>query len=270
MGFTKLYNEIVLSSIWREDDKTRIVWITLLAIADENGVAKCSIPGLADAAKVSLEDCELAIRKLTSPDPHSRCEDFEGRRIEWSPEYGGFIILNYLRYRELRPRDVEKNREYMRNYMREKRRQEKSCNVKIGDVRREAEADKEEDKDNIKEKNIKKENLQTEIEKKSPHIRSFEEFRKKYPGKKRGLEVEFEHFTKRVKEWRCVLPVLMTSLESQIKEREIKKAKRMFCPEWKNLQTWINQSCWTEEVQNFESDEAEIRRRELERYGGLQ
>ena len=52
-GYTKLFNSILMSTIWREDDKTRIVWITLLAMADKNGIAETSIPSLADAARVS-------------------------------------------------------------------------------------------------------------------------------------------------------------------------------------------------------------------------
>jgi len=30
-GYTKLYSSIVASTMWREDDKTRIVFITMLA-----------------------------------------------------------------------------------------------------------------------------------------------------------------------------------------------------------------------------------------------
>ena len=46
-GYTKLFNSILQSTIWREDDKTRIVWITLLAMADKNGIAETSLPSLA-------------------------------------------------------------------------------------------------------------------------------------------------------------------------------------------------------------------------------
>ena len=42
-GFTKLFNTIVTSTIWQEDDKTRIVWITMLAIADASGIVGASI-----------------------------------------------------------------------------------------------------------------------------------------------------------------------------------------------------------------------------------
>lgn len=36
-GSIKLFGSIVASTIWREDDKTRLVWITLLALSDRDG-----------------------------------------------------------------------------------------------------------------------------------------------------------------------------------------------------------------------------------------
>jgi len=77
----------------------------------------------------------------------------------------------------------------------------------------------------------------------------FDNFRKKYPGTKRGLETEFENFLKKHKDWESVLNLLLPAVDKQIKLREIKKDKNLFIPEWKNLQTWINQRCWEEEVE---------------------
>ncbi len=34
MAYTKLFHSIVTSTIWRETDPTRIVWITMLALAE--------------------------------------------------------------------------------------------------------------------------------------------------------------------------------------------------------------------------------------------
>jgi chemotaxis protein histidine kinase CheA len=95
--YTKLFNSIVTSTIWTEDDKTRLVWITMLAISDKNGEVHASIPGLARLAGVSVHDCENAISKLLSPDDYSRTPDFEGRRIE--PIDGGWELLNHAKYR---------------------------------------------------------------------------------------------------------------------------------------------------------------------------
>jgi hypothetical protein len=98
-GYTKLFGSIVASTIWRESKETKIVWITMLALADAYGIISASIPGLADLAKVTISECEEALQRLMSPDPYSRTKDFEGRRIE--EVEGGWRILNYVKYRNL-------------------------------------------------------------------------------------------------------------------------------------------------------------------------
>lgn len=103
MSYTKLFNSIITSTIWTEDDKTRILWITMLALADKNGEVQASIPGLARVAGMSIPDCEAAIGKFLGPDPYSRTPDDEGRRIEAIP--GGWALLNHGKYREMASRD---------------------------------------------------------------------------------------------------------------------------------------------------------------------
>ncbi|CAB5225571.1 hypothetical protein UFOVP745_36 [uncultured Caudovirales phage] len=99
MPYTKLFNSIITSTIWSEDDQTRIVWITMLAIADKNGEVQGSIPGLARIAGVPVESCRNAINKFLSPDIDSRTKDDEGRRIE--PIEGGWSLLNHAKYRNM-------------------------------------------------------------------------------------------------------------------------------------------------------------------------
>jgi hypothetical protein len=96
-NYTKLFNSIVTSSIWSEDDKTRILWVTLLALADRSGMVEAAIPGLANAARISVKDCEDALRKFESPDPYSRSTEHEGRRLK--KVNGGWILLNHALYR---------------------------------------------------------------------------------------------------------------------------------------------------------------------------
>jgi hypothetical protein len=97
-GYTKLFQTIVTSSIWQESDPTRLVWITMLALANKNGVVEASVPGLANMAKVTMEKTLEALEVLASPDKFSRSEEFEGRRIE--KVEGGWMILNHGKYRE--------------------------------------------------------------------------------------------------------------------------------------------------------------------------
>jgi hypothetical protein len=118
-GFTKLFNTIVTSTIWQEDDKTRIVWITMLAIADANGIVSASIPGLASVANVEVDAARVAVQKFEQIDPDSRTKDFDGRRIE--PIEGGWRILNYFKYRRMLSQ--EERREYKAHWIAERRRQ---------------------------------------------------------------------------------------------------------------------------------------------------
>lgn len=116
-GFTKLWSSITDSSIWFEPNEVRLTWITMLAMADAKGFVSASILGLANRARVDLESCKEALSRLSSPDPHSRTKDNEGRRIEEVD--GGWMILNYTKYREERSKEDRKT--YMRRYMQEKR-----------------------------------------------------------------------------------------------------------------------------------------------------
>ena len=106
-GFAKLSNNLVTSSLWSEDDKTRIMFITMLALADAQGYVSGTIPGLSDLARMSLSEGEAAIQKLLSPDKYSRSPEGEGRRIILTD--GGFLLTGYARHRV--KRDPEKRRE---------------------------------------------------------------------------------------------------------------------------------------------------------------
>lgn len=97
-GFVKLDSRILQSSIWAEDYSTRVVWITILALADCTGKVDSSVSGLYRAANVTQEECVAAIEKLESPDKDSRSQEYEGRRIERIE--GGWLVLNYSKYRQ--------------------------------------------------------------------------------------------------------------------------------------------------------------------------
>jgi hypothetical protein len=70
--FTKLFRSIVTSSIWAEDADTRVIWVTMLALADFEGIVEASAPGLAQTAGISLERTQYALKKFMEPDEHSR------------------------------------------------------------------------------------------------------------------------------------------------------------------------------------------------------
>ena len=168
-GFTKLWSEITDSSIWNEDDKTRIVWITMLARMGPDYVVRASVGGLAHLARVKKEDCIKSLQILSDPDPDSRTSDFEGRRVE--KVEGGFFIINGKRWRE--QQTAESRREYMREYMQRYRAKGKGVknvkNVKnelavLGQEEAEEEAEAE-----------AKENISKERENRSAEIPTWDE-----------------------------------------------------------------------------------------------
>lgn len=104
MSFVKIYGTILDSSVWAENKETRLVWITLLAMADKDGYVEASYSGLARRAAVSMDECRAATAILEAPDSDSkdseRAPENEGRRIE--KVSGGWVLLNHTYYRDLR------------------------------------------------------------------------------------------------------------------------------------------------------------------------
>lgn len=105
-GYAKLFSDIVHSTVWRESVYTKVVWITMLAMSDRHGLVMASVPGLADASKVDLNQCIEAIKVLSSPDEYSRTKDYEGRRI--SEVDGGWLLLNYEKFRERKDNEEQR------------------------------------------------------------------------------------------------------------------------------------------------------------------
>ncbi|MEC9361907.1 MAG: hypothetical protein VYC42_01665 [Pseudomonadota bacterium] len=106
LAFTKLASSITESTVWGEPYATRICWIVMLAMADRHGHVHASVPGLAHRARITLEECEAALKTFSTPDRYSRTPDHEGRRIE--PIDGGWRLLNYLKYRDTRDADSKR------------------------------------------------------------------------------------------------------------------------------------------------------------------
>ena len=124
-GYTKLFGSIVASTIWREDDKTRIVWITLLALSDKDGYVAGSIPGLADLARVTIPECEQALEKLQRPDRYSRSPEHDGRRVEVVD--GGWLVLNRAKYRDMGWQEDRRERDRVRQQRHRER--QRDCHV---------------------------------------------------------------------------------------------------------------------------------------------
>lgn len=111
MGITysKLFNTLPDSTIWAEPNPTRICWITMLAMADQFGRVHSSIPGLANRARITMDETETALATFLAPDKYSRTKDNDGRRVAVLEDGGGWRLLNYAKFRDLQ--DEERQRE---------------------------------------------------------------------------------------------------------------------------------------------------------------
>jgi hypothetical protein len=110
MGFTKLDEGILLSSVMAEPPEIFKVWIALLAACKEDGIAHVSATAIAAVCVLPLETVKMAITKLMSPDEESRSLNDDGKRIKRVD--GGYFVINYHKYREMTYREAEAERKY--------------------------------------------------------------------------------------------------------------------------------------------------------------
>lgn len=158
-NFVKLYGTILDSTVWLESLPTKVVWITMLAMADADGVVRASIPGLTKRAGVTRNECEVALGIFTAADPDSKSKEDDGRRIREVD--GGWLIINHRKYRDLRTDTQVATAERVKRH-REKKRGGTVTVTDVTDatrrngvkrpVRAEEEEDAEEDKKKLKTK----------------------------------------------------------------------------------------------------------------------
>ncbi len=105
------------------------------------GFVQAAAPGLIRRALVDdMESGMEGLKRLSSPDPLSRSQEYEGRRI--ARVDGGFIILNFAKYRDRDYTAADRARRY-----RERKRVTRDVNTDTRDITQaeadiEAEADK--------------------------------------------------------------------------------------------------------------------------------
>lgn len=81
----------------------------MLAKSDKDGYVWASVSGLAHAARVTDEECRVALGKFMEPDPDSRSDDYDGRRVEKVDR--GWLLLNKSRFRDMRDEDERRRKE---------------------------------------------------------------------------------------------------------------------------------------------------------------
>lgn len=109
-GFVKIYgSKLITSSLWDEAPEARLVFLSLLSIADATGYV--DVPNERSLARVlNLEPnyVERGLAVLMAPDIGSRTDTHEGRRV--LREGAGWRCVNYEKYREFRSAAQEATR----------------------------------------------------------------------------------------------------------------------------------------------------------------
>jgi hypothetical protein len=103
MSYVKLVPSILTSTVWSESPATKLTWLTMLVLADRDGLVSARAPGIARAAGLPVEDVRAALAIFAAPDADSRTRDFDGRRIKDTED--GILILNYEKYRDTANRE---------------------------------------------------------------------------------------------------------------------------------------------------------------------
>lgn len=144
--YAKLFSRIAQSSLMEEKVTTRYVFMMMLALADKHGDVIGTDVAIARTINVTLDEFTAATAPLLAPDPDSNSQAEEGRRLVPSESGRGYKVVNYGCYRDMK--SDEEKREYMRNYMRQRRAGQATvnpvnfCKTPLTDVTHtEAEAD---------------------------------------------------------------------------------------------------------------------------------
>ena len=70
------------TSLWLKDKSVLLVWITLVAMADEKGVVDANDRAIAYRSRVPFDKTLEALKVLSEPDCYAICADNDGRRVE--------------------------------------------------------------------------------------------------------------------------------------------------------------------------------------------
>lgn len=109
--------------------------------------------------------------------------------------------------------------------------------------------------DILKQRNNKQKNY--DIVDENSFLKEFERFRKCYPGTKRALNTEFDNFKKRHKDYQEAVFLLHPAVEKLIEWRKQNQKANQFTPPFANMQTWINQRRWEDELSTLENNHNE-------------
>jgi hypothetical protein len=115
--FASMYDGTIVDAGW----EAIVTFQQLLILSDSEGVVDMTAEAISRRTTIPAHIIAKGLAVLILPDPHSRSQDCEGRRIELINDARpwGWRIVNYKHYRDMRT--AADRREYMRDLMRAKR-----------------------------------------------------------------------------------------------------------------------------------------------------
>lgn len=266
MSYAKLHREILDSTIWLEDLHIKVVWVTMLAMRDNRNEVQASIPNLARRAGVTVEQCKEAIEKFKSPDPYSRSQDFEGRRIE--DVRGGWKLLNGAYYQKRRSAEEKRaydklyrDKERLENRLKELENSNDSKGVVNSRKNRFASESRAEEKRREEKSRVEKSkelSASNKLSGNNKHSASstlsrnvyddlFDEFWKAYPKRRNKLEAK-KRF-KSLKPTRKLLDEMLKAIAQQKNSRQWLKDGGDYIP---YPQKWLREGGWQSEVETLQ------------------
>ena len=264
MPFVKLDCGILNSTLWFERTQ-REVFLTALLMAEPletdkplPQIAATSLDltgwivppgwyGFVPAASVGIlhragiTDAEaglIALASLGEPEAASRSKDFEGRRLVRVD--GGFIVLNYFKYRDRDYTTAERSKRYRERLA--SRRDDTKSHRDITQAEAEAEAEAEERSKN----GVTREDLALitpPVVIQTDRQIAFGVFWSAYP-KKAGKGAA-EKVWNKIKPDRQLIALMMDAIAKQSKSEQWQKSDGQFIP---NPATWLNQGRWQDEL----------------------
>lgn len=116
--YTPLFQKIVFSSLWEEEDFVVKVFLTMLAKQDSDHVVRCNAYELGKWSHKNEAVALEALAILSAPDTKRiEAQPFDGRRVEKVED--GWLILNGATYQKMM-QEVNR-RAYQRRWMADKR-----------------------------------------------------------------------------------------------------------------------------------------------------
>jgi hypothetical protein len=140
--FAKVFSQIFDSSI-ASDYNCRRMFMDLLVLADKHGEVDMTLDAISRRTNVPEDQVRHYIAELCQPDPLSRSQLEEGKRlIPLDPKRDwGWVIVNYQHYRRIRDEEARRSyfREIKRKYRANKKKEVSKKEVQIQSTDTEAE-----------------------------------------------------------------------------------------------------------------------------------